>query len=314
MVAYESITVNNGYGTQATANMPSTRPDGDNYTLILIKDDDQTVTFSGWTQRGVQADAGTFSLTVYDRVGSSEPSSYSSNTWSGSETWRAIVVRVSDTLTPIVQGAHANSSSVTAPAISGALSGSLILRAFGQENEDRGNNPPSGHTTRSEGESGTDPQQVWYAVATDDTAGATDAATWGGSGSDNWAAVTIEYQDAGGGAPVFADIRQDIIDGITSAQSEATGWNAEVRDNLAVTDVVRTSDTVVTITLPASASYQIGADETIEVTIPASALDANEALIATPTFGVTADDVEVVRLNARPRGDAAWWIKREFNE
>ena len=42
-------------------------------------------------------------------------------------------------------------------------------------------------------------------------------------------------------------MRQDIIDGITSAMSEATGWNAEVRDNQGVAGVVRTSDTRVTI-------------------------------------------------------------------
>jgi len=43
--------------------------------------------------------------------------------------------------------------------------------------------------------------------------------------------------------------RQSIIDNIVSAQSETNGWNA-VRSNIAVAAVVRTSDTVVTITLP----------------------------------------------------------------
>jgi len=66
--------------------------------------------------------------------------------------------------------------------------------------------------------------------------------------------------------------RQAIIDGLTSTQAEATGWNAEVRDNMAVGTVVRTSATVVTITLPATAGYQITAPETITVTVPAAAL------------------------------------------
>ena len=44
--------------------------------------------------------------------------------------------------------------------------------------------------------------------------------------------------------------RQNIIDGCVSAQSEAAGWNA-VRPNIPVTSVVRTSSTIVTITLPA---------------------------------------------------------------
>lgn len=82
--------------------------------------------------------------------------------------------------------------------------------------------------------------------------------------------------------------RQNIIDGLTSAQSEATGWNAEVRDNLAVTTVVRTSATVVTITLSASASYDITTNETITATIPATALVGAEAIVATPVIGVSA--------------------------
>ena len=44
--------------------------------------------------------------------------------------------------------------------------------------------------------------------------------------------------------------RQSVIDGLVSAQSETNGWNAQ-RSNIAVSAVVRTSDTVVTITLPA---------------------------------------------------------------
>jgi hypothetical protein len=82
--------------------------------------------------------------------------------------------------------------------------------------------------------------------------------------------------------------RQNIIDGITSAQSEATGWNAEVRDNMAVTDVVRTSDTVVTVTLPASAGFSITARETIMVTVPATALTGGVALTSYPKFYVEA--------------------------
>jgi len=84
--------------------------------------------------------------------------------------------------------------------------------------------------------------------------------------------------------------RQNIIDGLDSAQSEATGWNAEVRDNEVVTAVVRTSDTVVTITLSAAAAYDVTADETITVTVPATALVTSATeLTATPTIAVTAD-------------------------
>jgi hypothetical protein len=88
----------------------------------------------------------------------------------------------------------------------------------------------------------------------------------------------------------FAAQRQAIIDGLDSAQSEATGWNAEVRDKEVVGAVVRTSDTVVTITLTASAAYDITADETITVTIPAAALVTSAgALEADETFLISAE-------------------------
>lgn len=89
---------------------------------------------------------------------------------------------------------------------------------------------------------------------------------------------------AAGGA--FDAIRQDILDGLDSAQSEGTGWNAVVRDAESVTAVVRTSDTVVTITLSAAGTYDITAQETITVTVPASALVGGSPVTASPAFTV----------------------------
>ena len=63
--------------------------------------------------------------------------------------------------------------------------------------------------------------------------------------------------------------RQSIINGLDSAQAEANGWDAVVKAGLAVTDVVRTSDRVVTVTLPAFAGYNITANETVTATVPA---------------------------------------------
>lgn len=82
---------------------------------------------------------------------------------------------------------------------------------------------------------------------------------------------------------------QAIIDGLDSAQSETFGWNAEVRDKEVTTAVVRTSSTVATITLTASASFDITATETITCTVPNAALvTATSDIVATPTFTVTA--------------------------
>jgi hypothetical protein len=89
-------------------------------------------------------------------------------------------------------------------------------------------------------------------------------------------------------ATVGADnaITDALMAGITSAQVEAAGWNAEVRDNLVFGDVARTSATLVTITLGAEAAYAITANETITVTVPATATAAAAEIVATPTFQI----------------------------
>ena len=89
-------------------------------------------------------------------------------------------------------------------------------------------------------------------------------------------------------ATVGADnaITTALIAGIDSAQSETHGWDAEVKAKLVYTNVVRTSSTVVTVTLPAEAAYNITATETITVTIPASAVTLAAQIVATPTFTV----------------------------
>jgi ApbE superfamily uncharacterized protein (UPF0280 family) len=111
-------------------------------------------------------------------------------------------------------------------------------------------------------------------------------------------ASTVESDIVNGGKTIIitltndtwiADItaqRQNIINGLDSAQSEANGWNNEVRDKQGVAGVVRTSDTVVTITLDAQAAYNITANETITVTVPSTAVNGSIVLTATPTFQV----------------------------
>lgn len=94
-----------------------------------------------------------------------------------------------------------------------------------------------------------------------------------------------------------------LIAGIDSAQSEATGWDAVVKAGLVYTNVVRTSATIVTITLPAFATYNITATETITATVPATALTGAEALVASPTFNVTAVTVGAHFMTT----NKGWW-------
>ncbi len=92
---------------------------------------------------------------------------------------------------------------------------------------------------------------------------------------------------------VFDDVRAAIIAGIDSAQAEGTGWDA-LRSTIAASSVVRTSDRVVTITLPAIATYDITAQETLTATVPASALQTEASEVASPTFTIDTalDEIE----------------------
>lgn len=84
----------------------------------------------------------------------------------------------------------------------------------------------------------------------------------------------------------FDNQRQNIINGIDSAQAEGTGWDAEVKAKEVVGAVVRTSNTVATVTLTAEAAYNITATETITATVPATALTEGVAVVASPTFTI----------------------------
>lgn len=122
------------------------------------------------------------------------------------------------------------------------------------------------------------------------TAGATQADIRAG-GKTIILTVTGDTWVASGGT--FDAQRQNIINGLTSAQSELLGWNNAVKALISVTDVVRTSAAVVTITLDAEVTYTITATETITVTVPSTALNLAAALVASPTFDVTAGTITI---------------------
>ena len=101
------------------------------------------------------------------------------------------------------------------------------------------------------------------------------------------------------------------IAGIDSAQAEAAGWDAEVKGNMVFGDVARTSNTIVTVTLGAEAAYAITADETITVTIPATAMTIAGELVATPTFDVTNETSGGATVYVY--GSKIPWNKSKFN-
>lgn len=118
------------------------------------------------------------------------------------------------------------------------------------------------------------------AIATSGTSSGAGASTT--SATDPFVGVIFELKPS----TPFADARAAIRNGLDSAQSEAAGWDAKVKGNIPVANVVRTSNTVCTITLQAQADYNITATETITATLPASALAGGAPIVATPTFTV----------------------------
>jgi len=119
--------------------------------------------------------------------------------------------------------------------------------------------------------------------------------------------LTGDTWKAAGTGPIGSTAdTQAIIDGLDAADSQATGWNAEVRDKEVTTAVVRTSSTIATITLTASGSYDITTNETITCTVPTAALVTGAAEItATPTIGTIADVAGRIMSSLAYRGGLA---------
>ena len=88
---------------------------------------------------------------------------------------------------------------------------------------------------------------------------------------------------AASGATFDAE-RQNIINGLTGSLGTSTDWNTAVRDNMAVTEVVRTDDDTVTITFAAHTGYApSAASETVSISIPASAHSGSTAITPLPS-------------------------------
>ena len=72
-------------------------------------------------------------------------------------------------------------------------------------------------------------------------------------------------------------------------QSEEAGWDAVVKAGLAASDVVRSSDTVVTITVLAASGYSVVAAETITVSVPSTAVTSANGITGSPTVVIMGD-------------------------
>lgn len=97
-----------------------------------------------------------------------------------------------------------------------------------------------------------------------------------------WTLTNDTFVAAGTGPIGSTADTQELIDGLDGG----VGWDT-ARSAISVTDVVRTSDTVATLTLPALA-LDVTVDETVVSTVPAAVLTGGNALVASPGFSITA--------------------------
>eukprot|EP00163_Fabomonas_tropica_P011118 TRINITY_DN2164_c0_g1_i2.p1 TRINITY_DN2164_c0_g1~~TRINITY_DN2164_c0_g1_i2.p1 ORF type:complete len:1432 (+),score=338.63 TRINITY_DN2164_c0_g1_i2:411-4706(+) len=101
--------------------------------------------------------------------------------------------------------------------------------------------------------------------------------------------ITITSTDTWAPAGVlFENERQDIINGLLLDQTGGpNGWENTIRPSLPVTSVVRSSDTVVTVTVPATSEYAIGVDEVIRFQVASTSTSRGAVVNSTNTVTVT---------------------------
>ena len=211
------------------------------------------------------------------------------------ESWSSSVVRVSagdfDFTTPIGATAISGASSVTQSAVlspsftAGSTDGGGKIVWFAGADTD----PFS--VTASQGWSFLQTQDlgaVTHAVAVRDASAGTSESVAQGTltiASDSWTSVAFVVRKAS--ASPFRLASRAAINGIDSAQGEATGWDA-LKGTIAVTSLVRTASAVATLTIPSLSTYNITGNEVLTWGVPGSILVGGVSITATPTFTISA--------------------------
>lgn len=262
--------------------------------MIVYSDQGSGSTPANWSAvTGSPFGAGTEKLDIFYKVltgGESAPvTTISGSTTNMSHCANMVIYSGVGSIGAIGTASNGTGTPMTAGGITTTVDGSIVCGCCGRgDNENASaqtfNASATGVVERLDGGTGAgNDSQVSMAdktIASASTSTGNFSATT--SVTDPWVAVVIELVR---NTP-FTSARQAIINGLDSAQSEAAGWDAVVKAGQGVAGVVRTSDTVCTITLDAFASYNITATETITATLPASAFYGNTSAVASPTFTV----------------------------
>ena len=293
--------------------MPATVDPGDLLIMLVsFRDFPASATPGGWTPL-FAATSGLAEFTAYakDAVGTEDGTTVDVTTGSNA-TGAAQVYRITNWEGTLANGvevgtsAIASSSGPNSPSLTaswGVENNLWLAVASGSDDDVACSAQPSNYTicidTMSLG-GGNLSAQV-YSASRENPVDAENPAAFLLASSEDWVANTIVIRPA---QSTFDSERQNIINGLDSAQAETDGWDLVVAGGIPVGNVARTSDTVVTITLPALPSYNITATETITATVPATALVLSGSnLTASPTFDVTADLPDLQQVHYRWRND-----------
>lgn len=268
---------------------------GDLAVMILYLDQGSATTPTNWSVvSGAPFGAGTEKLYIFYKKlagGESSPQTTISGSAVNLANCAQIAIYKGGNIGTVGTGSNGTGTPMTATAITTTQNNAWVLFCCGRgDNENASgqtfNASATGVTERLDGGSaaGND-AQVSMAdkfFATSGTSSGAGSSTT--SATDPWVGVMVEIIPS----TDFTDARSAIATGLDSAQSEGGGWDAKVKVNIPVANVVRTSPTVCTITLQAQADYDITATETITWTLPASGTNVGGAPVASPTFTVDA--------------------------
>ena len=105
--------------------------------------------------------------------------------------------------------------------------------------------------------------------------------------NDTWAS------DVGVETAAGSEIGQRLIDGMYSAQEEATGWTNIVQKLLIPSAIQRLDDTELLVTVPIAPSYHIVSPETIQVYAPADAIVSGQMLVSLPALEIVATQIDI---------------------
>ena len=108
-------------------------------------------------------------------------------------------------------------------------------------------------------------------------------------------------------------ISRDVLDGIAGAQTHSRAWSNELARLDAALYVRRLDDATLRVELPALPAFDIATPETVTVTLPGSALVAQEAVVA-GSFVVVADPGLVSAEGSLTTAGAAYVLKARQTE